>query len=121
MSRANIASHESSMYDKAAVLMERIAERAEIGQTIPLFPIFRCMTLDAISDFAFGKPSRALHLEDFQSHTFEAIEKGNGTVLIVRTLHTLIKIWARHLILTIIVSKFPTAPSAIKLGDSLQP
>lgn len=121
MSRANITSHESSIYDKAAVLMGRIAQRTEIGQTIPLFPIFRCMTLDTISDFASGKPSLALHLEDFQSHTFEAIEKGNGTVLFVRALHALIRIRARHLILTIIVPKFPTAPSAIKLGDSLQP
>ncbi|KAL4802082.1 cytochrome P450 [Aspergillus unguis] len=81
MSRTNITSHESSMYDKAVFLMDRIAQRAALGQSIPLFPIFRCMTLDTISDFAFGKPSRALHLEDFESETFEAIEKGNGTAL----------------------------------------
>ncbi|KAL4733478.1 cytochrome P450 [Aspergillus similis] len=81
MSRANITSHESSMYDKATFLMERIAQHAQIGQTIPLLSVFRYMTLDTISDFAFGKPSRALHLEDFQSHTFEAIERENGTVL----------------------------------------
>ncbi|KAL3444871.1 hypothetical protein BJX65DRAFT_310462 [Aspergillus insuetus] len=68
MSRANITSHESSMYDKATFLMERIAQRAKSGQTIPLFRIFRCLTLDTISGFAFGKPSRALHLE--------AIERG---------------------------------------------
>jgi hypothetical protein len=83
------------MYDKATFLMERIAQRARSGQTIPLFRVFRCMTLDTISDFAFGKPSRALHLENFQSHTFEAIEKGNGTVLYVRALHTLPGIRAR--------------------------
>ncbi|KAL2840127.1 cytochrome P450 [Aspergillus pseudodeflectus] len=96
MSRANITSHESSMYDKATFLMDRIAQRAKVGQTIPLFPIFRCMTLDTISDFAFGKPSRALHLEDFHSPVFEAIEKGNGTVLLFQhfpLLHQLLN-WA---------------------------
>jgi hypothetical protein len=75
------------MYDKATFFMDRIAQRAKVGQTIPLFPISRCMTLDTISDFAFGKPSRALHLEDFHSPVFEAIEKGNGTVLLVRALY----------------------------------
>ncbi|KAJ0417771.1 cytochrome P450 [Aspergillus carlsbadensis] len=96
MSRTNATSHESSMYDKATFLMERIAQRTETEQTIPLFPAFRCMTLDTISDFAFGKPSGALHLQDFQSHTFEAIEKGNSTVLFFQNfplLHKLLN-WA---------------------------
>ncbi|KAL2827913.1 cytochrome P450 [Aspergillus pseudoustus] len=96
MSRANINTHESSLYDKAAVLMERISQRARLGQTIPLFPMFRCMTLDTISDFAFGKSSHALQLDNFQSSTFEAIEKANNTVVFFQYLpliHRLIQ-WA---------------------------
>ncbi|KAF3010218.1 hypothetical protein E8E15_001657 [Penicillium rubens] len=80
-SRANVIQHESSIYDKALYLMDRIEQRAKERRTIPLFPAFRCMTLDTISEFCFGKSTGALHMNNFESTTFEAIDKANGAVL----------------------------------------
>lgn len=79
-SRANIIQNSESIYYKAARLMERITERVKDGRTIPLFPAFRCLTLDTISEFAFGKSTGALELEGFQSHVFEGIDKSITTV-----------------------------------------
>ncbi|KAJ5654879.1 hypothetical protein N7490_001882 [Penicillium lividum] len=80
-SRANIIQHESSIYDKALYLMDRIEQRVNECQTIPLFPAFRCMTLDTISEFCFGKSTDALHADKFESSTFEAIEKSNRSAV----------------------------------------
>lgn len=82
-SRANVIQHESSIYDKALYLMDRIEQRAKERRTIPLFPAFRCMTLDTISEFCFGKSTGALYMNNFESTTFEAIDKANGAVLFV--------------------------------------
>lgn len=79
-SRANIVQHCASIYDKAACLMDRITQRVKDGRTIPLFPAFRCMTLDTISEFAFGKSTGALELEEFESAVFDAIDKSIRTV-----------------------------------------
>jgi cytochrome P450 len=79
-SRANIVQHQASIFDNAAYLMDRIAQRVKNGQTIPLFPAFRCMTLDTISEFAFGRTTGALKLEGFDSGIFEAIDKATGSV-----------------------------------------
>ena len=79
-SRANVIQHEESIYDKAGYLMDRIAQRAKDGQTIPLFPAFRCMTLDTISEFAFGRPAGALRLESFESAIFDAIDNATQSV-----------------------------------------
>ena len=80
-SRANVIQHKESIYEKAVYLMDRIAQRAkEDGQTIPLFPAFRCMTLDTISEFAFGRPTGALQLENFESAIFDAIDKATQSV-----------------------------------------
>jgi hypothetical protein len=57
----------------------------------PTFPYLPVHDVRYHFRFCVWEPSRALHLEDFQSHTFEAIEKGNSTVLHVRALHTLPK------------------------------
>lgn len=85
MSRSNIILHESSIYDKAMFLMDRLAQRAQRSVKIPLYSAFRCMTLDTISDFAFGKPTGALQLENFESATFDAIEKSNDGIIYVST------------------------------------
>lgn len=79
-SRANIVLHQESIYTKAAYLMDRIAQRVKDGQTIPLFPAFRCLTLDTISEFAFGKTTGALQSEKFESEIFEAIDKATDSV-----------------------------------------
>lgn len=79
-SKANIVQHQASIFDKAARLMDRIAERIRDGQTVPLFPAFRCMTLDTIAEFAFGTSTGALELEDFESDIFEAIDAATGSV-----------------------------------------
>ncbi|KFZ25402.1 hypothetical protein V502_00123 [Pseudogymnoascus sp. VKM F-4520 (FW-2644)] len=79
-SRANIVKHEASMYEKAAYLMGRIAQCAKDDQAIPLFPAFRCMTLDTISEFAFGRSTGALQLESFESAIFDAIDKATNSV-----------------------------------------
>lgn len=60
--------------------MDRIAQRAKGDQVIPLFPAFRCMTLDTISEFAFGRSSGALQLENFESPIFDAIDKATHSV-----------------------------------------
>ncbi|KAJ5915766.1 hypothetical protein N7454_010907 [Penicillium verhagenii] len=80
-SRANILQHESSIYEKALYLMDRLEQRAKADQIIPLFPICRCMTLDTISEFCFGKSTNALEIDNFESTVFEAIDKANGSVL----------------------------------------
>ncbi|KAJ5605341.1 cytochrome P450 [Penicillium lagena] len=79
-SRANIIQHEGSIYDKGHYLMDRFTQSAKDGQIIPLFPAFRCMTLDTISEFAFGKPAGALQLGDYKSAVFEAIDKATNSV-----------------------------------------
>ncbi|KAG7291092.1 hypothetical protein NEMBOFW57_001102 [Staphylotrichum longicolle] len=79
-SRANIVLHQEFIYTKAAYLMDRIAQRVKDGQTIPLFPAFRCLTLDTISEFAFGKTTGALQSEKFESEIFEAIDKATDSV-----------------------------------------
>ncbi|KAF5855755.1 hypothetical protein ETB97_008473 [Aspergillus alliaceus] len=98
MSRANIILHESSLYDKANFVMDRVAKRAMSGQTVPLFPLFRCMTLDMISDFAFGKSTGASKIENFESSTFDAIDKANSTVPLFQhfpVIHQIIQ-WATY-------------------------
>lgn len=79
-SRANIIQHESAIYDKVVYLINRIAQRAKNGLTIPLYPAFRCTTLDLISEFAFGKSMNALELKDFHSTVFEGIDKATHSV-----------------------------------------
>ena len=79
-SRANVIQHYTSMYDKAEYLMGRIKRRSKKDETIPLFPAFRCMTLDTISDFAFGKTIGALQTENFESEIFHAIDRSTGSV-----------------------------------------
>ena len=79
-SRANVAQHHGAIYDKAEYLMDRIRRRTESGETVPLFPAFRCMTLDTISEFAFGKSIGALETEGFESGIFHAIDKATGSV-----------------------------------------
>lgn len=86
-SRANVAQHYTSMYDKAEYLMDRIKGRAEKNETIPLFPAFRCMTLDTISEFAFGETIGALKKEDFESDIFHAIDRSVGSVSFVGFFH----------------------------------
>ncbi|KAJ5549251.1 cytochrome P450 [Penicillium frequentans] len=79
-SRANIIQHEGSIYDKSLYLMGRFTQSVKDGHIIPLFPAFRCMTLDTISEFAFGKSAGALHLADYKSAIFEAIDKATHSV-----------------------------------------
>lgn len=90
-SRANIVQHQASIYDNAAYLMDRIAQRVKDGRTIPLFPAFRCMTLDTISEFAFGRSTGALKLEGFESVIFDAIDKATGSVPFVCSSNRLIQ------------------------------
>ncbi|KAE8382393.1 cytochrome P450 [Aspergillus bertholletiae] len=79
-SRANIIQHQTSIYDHGLYLMDKIAQRAENDRTIPLFNAFRCMTLDTISDFAFGKSTDALKSEDFHSVIFDGIDNATHSV-----------------------------------------
>lgn len=79
-SRANIVQHESAIYDKAAYLISRIEQRAKDGLAVPLYPVFRCMSLDTISEFAFGQSTNALELKDFHSPVFEGIDKATHSV-----------------------------------------
>lgn len=79
-SRSNIVQYQASIWDKAAYLMDRMAQRVKENETIPLFPAFRCMTLDTISEFAFGRSTGALKLEDFESVIFDGIDMATGTV-----------------------------------------
>ncbi|KAJ5781189.1 cytochrome P450 [Penicillium paradoxum] len=79
-SRANIIQHEGSIYEKGYLLMDRFTKSAKNGQIIPLFPAFRCMTLDTISEFAFGKSTGALNLDNYKSAIFEAIDKATHSV-----------------------------------------
>jgi cytochrome P450 len=79
-SRANIMQCAGSIYDKSYYLMDRFTRSAKGGQKIPLFSAFRCMTLDTISEFAFGKSAGALHLGDYKSVVFEAIDKATRSV-----------------------------------------
>ncbi len=79
-SRANIVQHQASIYEKAAYLMSCIARRVKDGQTIPLFPAFRCLTLDTISEFAFGRSTGAMKHECFESAIFDAIDKATDSV-----------------------------------------
>ena len=60
--------------------MDRFTQSAKDEQIIPLFPAFRCMTLDTISEFAFGKSAGALQLGDYKSSVFEAIDKATHSV-----------------------------------------
>lgn len=82
-SRANVVQHHASILEKAEYLMDRISRGVAKGETIPLYPAFRCMTLDTISEFAFGKSVGALEAEGFESEIFEAIDKANGSVSFV--------------------------------------
>lgn len=84
-SRANIVQYSGSIYDKASYLMERIGELVKDGKQVPLFPAFRCMTLDTISDFAFGTSTAALKVETFESDVFEAIDRSTGSVPFVNS------------------------------------
>lgn len=79
-SRANIVQHYTAIYEKGEYLMERIRRRVADGETVPLFPVFRCMTLDTISEFAFGRSVDALGLEDFESDIFRSIDQATGVV-----------------------------------------
>lgn len=79
-SRANIIQHGAAIYDKATYLMGRIEQRAKEGITVPLYPVFRCLTLDTISEFAFGKSLKALELENFHSPIFEGMDKATHSV-----------------------------------------
>ncbi|PKY05677.1 cytochrome P450 [Aspergillus campestris IBT 28561] len=79
-SRTNIIQHQGSIFDKGHYLMNRFIQSAKDGQIIPLFPAFRCMTLDTISEFAFGKSAGALQLGDYKSPIFEAIDKATHSV-----------------------------------------
>lgn len=86
-SRANILQHEGIIYNKAICLMDRIAQRAMHGHVVPLFPAFRCMTLDTLSEFAFGVSPGALQLERFESVIFDAIDKATHSVPFVSHPH----------------------------------
>jgi cytochrome P450 len=98
-SRANILSHQDLIYTKTTFLMRRLKELAMTGREIPLFHALRCLTLDTIGEFAFGKSTGALQLENFRSSTFEAIDKATDSVPFVgawRSIHVII----RHVLLT---------------------
>lgn len=82
-SRANVVQHHAAIYEKGEYLMERIRQRVADGETVPLFPAFRCMTLDTISDFAFGRSVGALELEEFESDIFRSIDQATGSVSFV--------------------------------------
>ena len=60
--------------------MERIRQLVADGETVPLFPAFRCMTSDTISDFAFGRSVGALELERFETDIFHSIDQATGSV-----------------------------------------
>ncbi|SPO07004.1 uncharacterized protein DNG_09698 [Cephalotrichum gorgonifer] len=79
-SRSNVVQHHTSIVEKAEYLVDRIHQRVAKSETIPLYPAFRCMTLDTISEFAFGKSIGALKREEFESVIFEAIDKANSSV-----------------------------------------
>lgn len=83
-SRMNIIQHQACIYGHGLYLMDRIAQHAEKGDTITLFSAFRCMTLDTISEFAFGKSTGALKLENFQSVVLDAIDRATHSVPFVR-------------------------------------
>lgn len=83
-SRANIIQHQACIYNHASYLMDRIAERAKNDETIPFFNAFRCMTLDTISEFAFGKSADALKSENFHSVIFDGIDNATHSVPFVR-------------------------------------
>ncbi|KAF9894959.1 hypothetical protein FE257_004581 [Aspergillus nanangensis] len=83
-SRANIIQHKACIYNHAVYLMDEIARRAENDETITLFNAFRCMTLDTISEFAFGKSAHALKSEDFHSVIFDGIDNATHSVPFVR-------------------------------------
>lgn len=79
-SRANVVQHRASIYEKGEYLMERIRQRVTNNMTVPLYPAFRCMTLDTISEFAFGRSVGALELQGFESDIFLSIDQASGSV-----------------------------------------
>ncbi|KAJ2897243.1 hypothetical protein MKZ38_004845 [Zalerion maritima] len=79
-SRANVIRHQDGIYAKTKRLMDRLAQRARDGEVIPLFLAFRCLTLDAICDFAFGKPLGALDLADFHTPIMDAVDQSNLSI-----------------------------------------
>ena len=118
-SRANIVQHQASIVDNAVYLMDRIAQRVKDGQTIPLFPAFRCMTLDTISEFAFGRSTGALKLEDFESVIFDGIDKATGSVPFVSLPNQPVET-ERTSSNEAGVSTFPDSPSSTPMGQLLQ-
>ncbi len=122
-SRANIVQHQASIVDKAVYLMDRISQRVKDGQTIPLFSAFRCMTLDTISEFAFGRSIGALKLQDFESEVFDSIDKATGSVPFVSPANLTLD-WkgmgGTNRRLTDKVSTFPNSPGGSPVGQLLQ-
>ncbi|KAF7168666.1 hypothetical protein CNMCM5623_001606 [Aspergillus felis] len=107
-SKANILQYEASIHDKAVYLMNRISERVKSGQVIPLFPAFRCMTLDTISEFAFGRSTGGLQLEEFESTIFDAIDKANHSVVFFQHFPILRELlrWANYYSLSTVPNGF---------------
>lgn len=111
-SRANIIQHEGSIYDKSLYLMGRLTQTVKDGQIIPLFPAFRCMTLDTISEFAFGKSAGALHLDDYKSAIFEAIDKATHSVHFVSIVYS-----SKQAKEAVNTASFNTSPSCENYSD----
>ncbi|KAI9370115.1 cytochrome P450 [Aspergillus egyptiacus] len=117
-SRANILQHQATVFGKAATLMGRVAERAEQGAAIPLFPAFRCLTLDMISEFAFGRSIRALEAEDFNCEVLDAIDKTTQSVPFFQhfpLLRNLLR-WASYYNVTAIPNGFLELGKAAEAG-----
>lgn len=73
-SRANIIRHEAAITRKVDELMGSLEEYTQAGKAIPLVAAFRCLTIDTITEFCYGKPLGAMKDKTFFHRQFEAFD-----------------------------------------------
>lgn len=73
-SKSNILGQEAMIRSKIDRLMDLIAERVSHNKSVPLYPAFRSLALDAITAFCYGDGPGVLDDGEFRSDMFEALE-----------------------------------------------
>jgi hypothetical protein len=73
-SKASIRRLEPIIRDTVSNLLKRMDYHQKSGEILPMTVVYKAMTSDIINNYAFGKSSNSMDMEDYNVSFFDAVE-----------------------------------------------
>ena len=84
LSKQRVTGLQPLVNEKLSELVSRVEEISKANKPVDVFAGLRCMTLDIISEYAFGQCLRSLHDSRLHHRMLDTMEKALAGFYIVR-------------------------------------